>query len=72
MTVTKPKDVCDTVDYGHAHVGMSVCAFTKVPESVRVCRFSYDSMTREPSPAFSAELLDLILGSRIGGVPCRR
>ena len=37
MTDTKPKDACDTVDYGHAHVGMSVCvcASTKVPESVR-------------------------------------
>ena len=58
--------MCDTVDHGHAHVCMSVCAFTKVPESVR--------MTREPSPAFSAEtleFLDLILGSRVGGVPCR-
>ena len=25
MIDTKPKDVCDTVDYGHAHVGISVC-----------------------------------------------
>ena len=25
MTDTKPKNVCDTVDYGHAHVGISVC-----------------------------------------------
>ena len=39
MTDTKPKDVCDTIDYGHAHEGMSVCVcvcvFTKVAESVR-------------------------------------
>ena len=70
MTDTKPKDVCDTVDYGHAH--MSVCVrLQRCRKVLGVCRFSCDSMTREPSPAFSAESLDLTLDSRIGGVPCR-
>ena len=69
MTDTKPKDVCYTVDYEHAHVGMSVCVrLQRCREVLGVCRFSCDSMTREPSPAFSADSLDLILGSRIGGV----
>ena len=69
MTDTKPKDVCDTVDYEHAHVGMSVCVrLQRCRKVLGVCRYSCDSMTREPSPAFSAESLDLILGSRIGGV----
>ena len=72
MTDTKPKDVCDTVDYGHAHVGISVCVrLQRCRKVLGVCRFSCDSMTGEPSPAFSAESLDLILGSRIRGVPCR-
>ena len=71
MTDTKPKDVwwyCRLWTRACGYI--CVCAFTKVPESVRVCRFSCDSMTREPSPAFSAESLDLILGCRIGCVPC--
>ena len=72
MTDTKPKDVYDTVDYGHGHVGMSVCVrLQRCRKVLGVCRFSCDSMTGEPSPAFSAESLDLILGSRIGGVPYR-
>ena len=71
MTDTKPKDVCDTVDYGHAHVGISVCVrLQRCRKVLGVCRFSCDSMTREPSPAFSAESLDLTLGCRIGGAPC--
>ena len=72
MTDTKPKDVCDTVDYGHGHVGMSVCVrLQRCRKVLGVCRFSCDSMTGEPSPAFSAESLDLILGSGIGGEPYR-
>ena len=73
MTDSKPKDVCDTLDYGHAQVGMSVCVrLQRCRKVLGVCRFSCDSMTREPSHAFSAESLDLILGSRIGGVRCGR
>ena len=71
ITDTKPKDVCDdTVVYGHAHVGIPVCVRLQRCRKV-VCRFSCDSMTREPSPAFSAKSLDLTLGSRIGGLACR-
>ena len=50
MTDTKPKDVCDTVDYGHVHVGKSVCVrLQRCREVLGVCCFSCDSMTREPS-----------------------
>ena len=72
MTDTKPKDVCDTVDYGHGHVGIPVCVhLQRCRKVLGVCRFSCDLMTREPSPEFNAESLNLTLDSRIGGVPCR-
>ena len=64
MTDTKPKDVCDAVHYGHTHVRISVCVrLQRCRKVLGVCRFSCDSMTGEPSPAFTAKSLDLILGS---------
>ena len=68
MTDTKPKDVCDTVDCGRAVCGyVCVCVcLQRCQEVLEVLPFSCYSMTREPSPVFSAESLDLTLGPRIG------
>ena len=61
QTGTKPKNVCDTVDCGRTacrYVSACVCW-----ELLGVRPYSCSWMTRGPSPAFSAESLDLTLGS---------